>query len=93
MIRNLLRKDEEIFVCYNYTVTFAPEWYQQVWLAHLRQDEQYLSEQNLKIFPSQNRGWDKEDVRSSGLQAASNPSVYNKLDAKARRSREERTRS
>ena len=31
-----IRKDEEIFVSYNYTIALAPVWYQQVWLTHLR---------------------------------------------------------
>ena len=35
----LHRKDEEVFVSYNYNVTGAPLWYQQAWLSHLRSVE------------------------------------------------------
>ena len=32
---DVYRKDEEIFVSYNYTVSAAPQWYQQLWLSYL----------------------------------------------------------
>jgi len=37
---------EEIFVSYNYALEKAPEWYQAIWFAHLRED-QGLSEQEI----------------------------------------------
>jgi len=37
---------EEVFVSYNYALEKAPEWYQAIWFAHLRDDEG-LSEQEI----------------------------------------------
>ena len=43
------RKDEEVFVSYNYNVTGAPLWYQQAWLSHLRSVEWFPFEFSLQI--------------------------------------------
>jgi len=37
---------EEVFVSYNYALEKAPEWYQAIWFAHLRDDEG-LSEEEI----------------------------------------------
>jgi len=63
-----IKKDEEIFVSYNYSIATAPAWYQQVWLTYLRKE----------------RGWSKDDVMENGVNSASNANLFNRIDAKTK---------
>jgi len=51
---------EEVFVTYNYMIAKSPEWYQQLWFDHLREDQDWSEE---KIY-----SWANKELRRSGLQ-------------------------
>ena len=49
-----IARHEEITVCYGYKMSFAPKWYSDLWLRHLRTEY----------------GWSREDVAQYGLATA-----------------------
>lgn len=50
---------EEVFVCYNYMIAKAPEWYRLLWFIHLRDDLEWTEQ---KIY-----SWSLKEYRTSGL--------------------------
>ena len=49
-----IQRDEEITVCYGYKMDFAPKWYSDLWLKHLRSEY----------------SWSKEDAGQYGMVVA-----------------------